>query len=89
MFACLVYPISIYSSLVLANRICDELEQPRPTTQPTLRLTELKLYKLRKQSVVSVAALPFTIPGEIKRYQRKGEAVIRLTDLETVATIVI
>ena len=89
MFACLLYAVSIYWALVLANTICDELEQPRPTSKPTLQLAELKLYKLRKQSVVSIAALPFPIPRQIKRYQRKGEAVIRLTDLETVAIVVI
>ncbi len=51
-----------------------------PQTTKTIDLSSLKLYKLYKHSVVKISDLPqsLSIPTTIKRYNLRGEEVIRL-----------
>lgn len=59
-------------------------EQPRPS----LKLVDVKLYKLHQKLVVKLSSLPFNVPDTIKRYRLRGEDVVRLEALEDVALVI-
>ncbi len=57
--------------------------------KPILTLSKIRLYKLRKQSVVKLSDLAFSVPKTIKRYQLRRETVIKLTDLKSFAEVIL
>ncbi|MEN8446362.1 MAG: hypothetical protein ABG776_15280 [Cyanobacteria bacterium J06555_13] len=70
--------------------VLSDIAQPSAAEQakPVLRVSDIRLYKLHKKSVVPLSALPFSIPKTIKRYMLRGQQVIRLEALQGVATVI-
>jgi len=66
------------------------VEKNNATNRPVLNLANIRLYRLRKQSVIKLCDLPsqFNLPEAIKRYKLRGEFVIQLQALKTYAEVI-
>jgi hypothetical protein len=60
----------------------DILALARERVKSAFDLAALKIYKLRGESVVHIADIPFSIPAATKRYKLRGRDVIKLAHLE-------
>ena len=58
------------------------------SSRPKLNLSSIKLFKLRRKSVVKLSDLAFSVPETVKRYKLRREDVIKLTDLESFAEVI-
>ena len=82
-------------AITVENPVSDVVQsdaaQPSAAEQakPVLRVSDVRLYKLHKKSVVPLSALPFSIPNTIKRYILRGQQVVRLESLQKIAIVVV
>lgn len=54
----------------------------------TVDLSNIRLFKLRKRSVVKVCDLSISLPDDVKQYKLRGESVIKLADLRKIAEVI-
>lgn len=66
------------------SRVDDVTDSDDSNDKPVLNLCEVRQYKLRKQPVVQLNALPSTItlPDTIRRYKLRGKPVVQISALE-------
>lgn len=57
----------------------------REKMKSRLDLSALKTYKLRGESVVAIADIPFALPDSIKRYKLREKYVVNLKHLEALS----
>ena len=80
--------ISDDDSLEEGNEPVPVPDETGGSEKPILDLSKIKLYQLRKQSVVRLSDLTFSIPETVKRYQLRQKPVIRLTDIENFVEVI-